>query len=387
VPGPGNNFNAIPTCGTTSQTIPPGPPGSFACFAFQDEGDFDGVATDVVAHTEINNGQPDTRLVVATWPPPSSGSLWMSPPIPAGGFTQNPTTPVWTKIWNYGANYDPDSLMAVTVGTGALADFCLNQTAQGSIHCPNGGTLYWGTMVYGIAGTLKWLSYYYPTGVPSSCDQTCVNQIITNTFRTGIILNSNTLLQPTPTINLLYGQSTYNVFTDPSTGMACAQANAANCVWTATRNNMGGARPAFGAPGFGNPYNNYIWTMTLFNNKLYVGTMDWSYPAADTSPLILGGQTVNITSLIPTAQYGADLWTFSTPPSSAGATGNAAIAESLAGQGNFLNYGIRALLANGTTSILFGTANPMNLATKYSAYPHGGWQLIEGVPGASTGGR
>ena len=75
VPGPGNNFNQIPACGTTSQVIPPGPPGSFLCFAFQDEGDFDGVGTDVAAHTEINptTNQPDTRLVVASWPPPSSG--------------------------------------------------------------------------------------------------------------------------------------------------------------------------------------------------------------------------------------------------------------------------------------------------------------------------
>jgi hypothetical protein len=382
IPGPSNNFNQIPSCGTTSQTIPPGPAGSLACFAFQDEGDFDGVGTDVVAHTEINptTNQPDTRLVVATWPPPSAGSLWLSPPIPSDGFgSPSPAPPVWKQFWNYGSNYDPDPLLAVTVGTGALADFCLNQTPVGSIACPQGGTLYWGTMVYGNAGTLKWLGFYYPNGLPPGTTQQQVNQIETNTFRTGIILNTNTLLQPTPTLNLLYGQSTYNVWTNPMTGTPCAQTDV-GCVWTATPNNMGGATPVFGASGFGNPYNNYIWTMAVFNKKLYVGTMDWGYPSADRR------QTVNI-SLIPNYQYGADLWTFATPISATNPTGGAATAESLAGQGNYLNYGIRAMLVNGTTSILFGTANPMNLATTSTVTPHGGWELIEAVPGAVTTGR
>ena len=338
VPGPGNNYNQIAACGTTSSTIPPQASPTSQCFSFQDVGDFDGVGTDVVLH--------EGRLFAATWPPPSAGSLWMSPPIPNGGFggpTQNP--PAWTKVWDLYTNYDPDPLLATTIGTGALADF--------------NGTLYWGTMVYGVAGTLKWFQTY---GTPAT--QQAMDQAVLNTFRTAVLFSGTNFTSGSPTINLLYGQATFKVW-NPTTKQ-----------WVLTPNKMPNKRPLYGPAGFGNPYNNYIWTMAIFNNKLWIGTMDWGYTAADSFAFLKMGQgqpVPNITRLIPPSGYGADLWSFSN-------TSSPATAESINGVGNYLNYGIRSMMPNGTSSILFGTANPMNTATTSTTAPHGGWELIEAVP-------
>jgi hypothetical protein len=146
---------------------------------------------------------------------------------------------------------------------------------------------------------------------------------------------------------------------------------------------MGGAKPVYGSSGFGNPYNNYIWTMTQFNNKLYVGTMDWSYVAADSFAFVKqaqGQQIPDITKLIPVQQYGADLYSFAN-------TTSPAVAESISGLGNYLNYGIRAMFVNGSASLLLGTANPQNTATTSTTTPHGGWELIEATPGTQAVGR
>jgi hypothetical protein len=115
--------------------------------------------------------------------------------------------------------------------------------------------------------------------------------------------------------------------------------------------------------------------MANFNNKLYIGTMDWSYPAADAAALIFsqssGTVSILLSVLIPPETYGADLYSFADNDSPAKP-------ESIDGVGNYLNYGIRTMIANGNTGLLLGTANPMNLAT--ASWPLGGWELIEALP-------
>jgi len=360
-PGPANGYKAIPNCGTLDQHIPPvpQPATSGVCFAFQQVGSLpDSVATDAALHTEINpaTGLSDTRIFVATWPPPGVAGLYMSPAIPAGGFGQpNPTPANWTKVWQM-TDYDPDPLVASTIGTGALADFQ--------------GQLYWGTMVYPYAGTANWLKTYNPDHTLTPDQLTAA---VVNTFRAATLFSATGFLTGTPQINLLYGQSVFEVFNgQPGT----------DGDWVATPNNMGGVAPVYGLSGFGNPYNNYVWTMTAFNGKLYLGTMDWGYSAVDASPLVLqsAGQPVPIflNRLIPPQAYGADLYSFADASSPA-------IPESINGMGNFLAYGIRALFPNGNTSLMIGTANPMNLST--GMLPYGGWALIEAVPASQNKGR
>jgi hypothetical protein len=354
-PGPGNRYNAIPVCGTADQHVPP--QATYACFAFQQVALLPtGTGTDIALHTE--NG--DTRIYVATWPPPGPAGLYMSPSIPPAGFAQaNPPTsvPSWTKVWDLQKNYDPDPVVAATIGMGALTEF--------------NGDLYFGTMVYPLEGTLNWLGVYDPQ---HNLSQNNLATAIVSTFRGATLFRGVGFTTGNPTIQLLYGQAKFPVWSGTP--------GSTTGSWVLTNNNMSpaGSNPLYGPTGFGNLYNNYIWTMANFNSKLYIGTMDWGYPAADTGALIFqqswGQAKIFLNTLIPPSTYGADLYSFANNTS-------AATAESTNGLGDYLNYGIRTLIANGTTSLLLGTANPMNLAT--TAY--GGWQLVEAVPGSTTKGR
>jgi len=358
IPGPGNGYNAIPICGTTDQHVPP--QSTFSCFAFQQVGLLPtGTGTDIATHTE--NG--DTRLYVATWPPPGPAGLYMSPAIPAGGFAQptppNPV-PAWTKVWDVSTNYDPDPIVAATIGMGALTEFQ--------------GQLYFGTMVYPMEGTFNWLNYY-DTG--HNLSQADLAAAVVSTFRSATLFRGTGFTTGNPTIQLLYGQAKFSTWTGTP--------GSTTGSWVLTNNRMAtpGTAPLYGYSGFNNVYNNYIWTMANFNNKLYVGTMNWGYPAADAGVLILqqswGQAKLFINALIPPSTYGAALYSFSNNTSPA-------TAVSTNGIGNYLNYGIRTLIANGTTSLLLGTANPMNLS-QLSGAPPGGWQLVEAVPGSQTVGR
>jgi hypothetical protein len=109
--------------------------------------------------------------------------------------------------------------------------------------------------------------------------------------------------------------------------------------------NPTGGTPLFGPSGFGNPSNEYIWQMAVFDGRLYMGTFD--------AAVLQGG----------TEQYGADLWRFDSSDSPA-------VNEDSAGLGDRYNYGVRILqpLEDGS-GLIAGMANPFNLANG------GGWEL------------
>jgi len=143
---------------------------------------------------------------------------------------------------------------------------------------------------------------------------------------------------------------------------------------------MGGAAPLYGSSGFGNFYNNYTWSMGVFKNELYVGTMDWSYLLEDgIKPLWqLLGLPEGTTIPLPNSDPGADLWRF---------RGSETAAEPIntTGVGNYLNYGIRTMVVNAENMYL-GSANPMNLMTNLADdKPEGGWELIQMVSSPDLG--
>ena len=162
-----------------------------------------------------------------------------------------------------------------------------------------------------------------------------------------------------PEVELLYGNPILPVYADGQ--------------WRLMPNNMA-AQPRYGLAGFSNFFNNYTWSMEVYNGQLFVGTMDWSYLFADL--LVNYGQTLGLTQTkLAVAQmhwppnfFGADLLRFPTP-------NHPAVPVSVAGVGNYTNYGIRNLL--GDDALYVGTANPMNLLTNpQDRLPEGGWELI-----------
>jgi hypothetical protein len=296
-------------------------------FSFVEVGHIVGEPAYLVAHS-------DGHIYTTTW---GAGgnlfgmSLYMSPQVdPTTGLTAADADN-WTAVWNLN-QYEVEP-SALQVG-GAMESF--------------GGYLYFGTMH--VPGTgLVGFGKLYPNGTVNTTT-------FLDTYRAIAIFRTQGFdpqLQTQPSVELLYGSATLPQY-DPNTD-----------TWSTVPNNMGGVSPTFGAAGFGNLFNNYTWSMAVFNNQLYVGTMDWSFLATN------GNEASQVPAIIKSyapSFYGADLWMFSD-------TQSAATAVNISGMGNYTSYGIRNMLAD-DQNLWIGMANPMNLRTDPSNYP-GGWKLID----------
>jgi hypothetical protein len=359
-PTAANGFDAIPRCGTASTANPPA--GDSFCIAFQEVGSFDTPASEVVGAPA---GITDSgRLFVGTWPPQGQNPLgamaaiFMGPVVPAGGLTPE-NAAEWTKVWNAG-NYDPDPLLQTTYGTGAMAFF--------------NGELYWGTLHPPLVAVNAIFTKY---GKPR--DQATQATDLTNANRTAVLFRGKNFSTSAPSIDLLYGAVNLWVFTPPTP-------ETPNGSWSMQPNNVAngncisacGTPPLYGQPGFNNLWTNYMWTMAVSDSRLYVGTMNWEFPARELA--VAFNVTLPPTLPLDPATFGAGLFYFADNSS-------AAIPVTTTGAGNFLNYGIRSILPYGSSTLFVGTANPTNLATSGTTnVPNaacsvdqcrGGWELIE----------
>jgi hypothetical protein len=297
-------------------------------FQFEEVGYLPGSGAELAVH--------ENRLFVTTWPGTELATkqivagVYMGPILPEGGLKG---ATVWKEIWN-ASDYEADPVVALTYGGGAIASY--------------DGYLYWGTMhVPGVATIAAAEAYGINTN-----DQVKYAELFLNTSRAISIYRSQSPASDTK-VELLYGDTKLKAY-DQTTKS-----------FVDTDNNMG--QPLWGASGFGNMFNNYTWTMQVYNNKLYIGTMDWSYLGLKSEPLLvdyLKEQGI-------TTDPGADLWRIES------SNGNGAIAEDLTGIGNYGSYGIRTILTDATNMYL-GMANPMNLMTDLNDdKPEGGWELIK----------
>ncbi len=305
-------------------------------FQFEQVGVLDGQAAELTEH--------DGRLFVATWPGLAGkanniAGLWMSPEISGDGLTTADANS-WQKVWTV-TDYEPDPVVAATYGGGALKSY--------------GGKLYWGTMHVPFVSTFAHFSVYPPQTLEDSISG------ILGTYRAISLFSGDNFGTPDQEVTLLYGNANLPKYTY-GTG------------WEIVPNNMG-ATPLYGPSGIWNLFNNYTWTMDVYKDELFVGTMDWSFLLYG----VLGDLFANAFSFdvkdgganykdvggysFPSFFFGADLFRFPTP--------NAfAVPVSLNGVGNYLNYGIRTMVAD-DDNLYLGTANPMNLS------PDGGWELVE----------
>lgn len=303
----------------------------------------------------------DDELAVATAdpsPPRSIAAVWMSPRLASGAPGLNPEdADGWQQVWNV-AGYEPDPVVARAYALGGLASY--------------GGYLYWGTMHVPMKATTVHMNTYPPK------DEAMARATVQNTQRAISVYRGRLFGGARQKVELLYGSTELPAF-DPA-------ANDGAGAW-ALRST--GQTPKFGPAGFGNPYNNYTWKMVVAGGRLYVGTMDWSYLSKE-----LGKETAATLGLSPElgaalaeapvaaalaapgaaadrppAVYGGDLYAFTAP-------GKPATTVDNTGLGNYLNYGVRNMVTDGTTLYL-GMANPMNLrADPNDDVPEGGWELI-----------
>lgn len=120
--------------------------------------------------------------------------------------------------------------------------------------------------------------------------------------------------------------------------------------------------PTLGDSGFGNPYNNYFWSVSVHDGWLYVGTMDFSRFLVDA--LAAYGLPFIPGLFKPYEAFGFDLW--------ATDDGVNWLKVAVDGFGNEFNWGSRQMTSDGD-SLWLGTANPFNLSSQ------GGWELWQGV--------
>jgi hypothetical protein len=311
-------------------------------FQFQEVGLLDGDGAEIALH--------DGRLFVNTWPglalspttTPTVAGLWMSPLLPVGGLTAT-DAPNWQKVFGYD-EYEPDAVLAYAYGGGALISY--------------GGDLFWGTMHVPFIGTLAHFSVrgaaYDPNGGPTEAE---ILEAILASQRSITIFQGRNFGTPDQEVEVAYGLPELPAF-DPI-----------NVAWYLEPNGIG--LPKYGASGFGNIFNNYTWSMSIHDDQLFVGTMDWSYLLGDLLQTLIDQLNLppNIALQLPVATYGADLFVFTDPD-------HPAWPLSLNGVGNYASYGIRNMLSD-ASGLYLGMANPMNLLTDPDDdKPEGGWELL-----------
>jgi hypothetical protein len=305
------------------------------------------------------------RLFVTTWPGCGIAGLWMSPVIPAGGLT-NANAAGWTQVWK-ADDYEPDPTVAATYAGGALHAFQ--------------GYLYWGTMhVPFLATVFAASSLDLDADGSGSVDADELLTTALGTYRAINIFRGRNFTT-TPQLEVLYGLQYLPVYDATAKGYTIANDSL-------HQNKMPNPVPQWGLPGFGNFFNVYTWSMAEYNNRLFIGTFDWSYLLAQgfleiafdsmATPPLPPEQAQIIADLynlmdqyqvdFPWYVWGADLYRIDS-------SNGPAMPEDVAGLGNFTNYGIRNMIHG--SGLYIGMANPMNLLTDPNGVlPEGGWELI-----------
>ncbi len=348
---------------------------------------FDFVVVGNLASEAANLAEHDGRLCVSTWPSYSEvdpadirpAGVFCSPPIPGGGLTEAGAEG-WFKIWGI-EQYDPEPVLWMVTGGGAIHSF--------------NGRLFWGTMNVPFLATIAALQKMYPGRLDSNGNNSLdLAEIMATALGTH---RSTSLFRATNVgagnhVDLIYGE-TYLPKYDPV-------AKSFRIAYDNDHKNLMRQVPLQGASGVGNFFNAYTWSAQLFNNALYLGTFDWTQVLraglegvpgmlGSAAPIVpwfkvwrsgLVGSPGILLQMLPQANSllkhpfwrtmldqfpveGADLLRIESDVS------GKAIAESKAGLGNNVNYGVRTLVTDGKT-LFAGMANAMNL------HPRGGWELI-----------
>jgi hypothetical protein len=277
------------------------------------------------------------RLFVSTWPNAvgtQQMSIYMSPLLGSDGKLTAGDRYGWENVWQI-SNYEPEPSVAYSVGGGALMSYQ--------------GYLYWGTMHVPGLSLLVWEELYgaYATDEDAQA-------ALLGTYRPISIFRGKDFGSPTQQVELLYGNANLPRY-NPISG------------WQIGPNNMGQV-PEYGLAGINNFFANYTWWMEVFQDQLFVGTMDFSY--------LIGAEIGDLyefpEEVVEVARefFGADLWRFTS-------SYLPAVPVSLSGVGNYTNYGIRTMVST-EDALYLGTANPMNLMTDPNDdKPEGGWELLK----------
>ncbi len=209
---------------------------------------------------------------------PKAGGLFVTTPMPPGGFTAADRAG-FIKIFS-NDEFEPDPLAAKGYEMGAMTMW--------------GDYLYWGTMHVGASAGYKHYVEAYPEineyvitgtdamGLPKVADNPYqdtefADEALKNSWRAAMLFRTDFSaadeledlkeLGNAPYTELLYGEKSMTVYDDPGRDRSGK--------WV-VRNNLKNMEPKFGPMGLGNLLNVYMWTMKVHNGRLYLGTFDLS---------------------------------------------------------------------------------------------------------------
>jgi hypothetical protein len=290
---------------------------------FTEVGRVAGVARELTEYVSAN-GQ---RRIATT-----ANGVYLSPAIQGSGLTASQAGS-WQRIWSPD-QYEPDLVTRSTYGGGGIA--FLN------------GWLYFATMhIPGNAADKHQTCGGLPSNQCLGQPQNFQEQIAlyNGTSRATSVWRIKNAESSNRVIQLLYGESQLPAYNQATRSFPLV-------------NNAGGFTPLLGGSGFDWQYNNYAWVMEVIDNRLFVGTMDYSTLSNPAS-----------------SSAGADLWRIDGTTSD---TPVAAVAETTTAFGEFLYtyrpYGFRTLIKSDDGTRLFaGMATGVNLEVVGDG---NGWQLL-----------
>ncbi|MEG1585909.1 MAG: T9SS type A sorting domain-containing protein [Bacteroidales bacterium] len=302
------------------------------------------------------------KLYVGTWPL----SVCRSGEIPADGFQPVAGKPTaedqWKTVFNY-SSYEPDQTQSFVTYCGGMTVY-KDQIYFGAIH------MTWGNHFI-IPGLYKidplkdiegFINAFFGSYRASALFRLSVEEDPEKQNENLDVVSSHKTKDGCK-IELLYGEEKLPAY------------NRQTKKWTITPT---GWTPVFGKSGFNNKFINYVWSANVYQDKLFLGTMDYSnliipqiesitntigYPIPTMIKSVLD---LVIKSITPS---GFDLVYIDDPNKKAKIINRS-------GYGNEAAYGIRNII-NVDDKMYFGTANPLSLHEK------GGWEILEvnkGIP-------
>lgn len=241
----------------------------------------------------------------------------------------------WPSVFSY-MNYDPDPI-------------CKSAVAGGALHAYK-GKLYFGTMHVPMGFAIYATKYYGVDAVKE--DPSLLLKALLGTQRATALFRLSENPDGTTETELLYGEEELPAF------------NFRTKEWEIKPTNM---VPLFGKSGFNNAWNNYTWSMCEINDKLYIGTQDWTnmwVPMLKIDiPLPDAIWDFAAKILKETNLSGYDIMCFEDHE-------NAAKIVTTNGFGVSSSYGARNMVFDGK-KLYIGSASGHNLAET------GGWEIVE----------
>lgn len=283
------------------------------------------------------------RIYVGTWP----AAIAQSPVMEGESFekiTADDDVAQWPIIFNYGTHYDPDMIQGAVASNGGM--------------CVYNGQIYFGTM------HMTWGNHFMISNL-YRFDQTDTNALLSawlGSYRAATLFR----LTDYPgeegassyKVELLYGEEELPAY------------DFATQKWSVQPTKMGA--PLYGRSGFNNMFINYIWAMSVLNDKLYIGTMDFTnliVPQVESLEQYLGVSyppymvDILYSFMSGTNQMGFNMMCIEDKDATAKLV-------NATGFENEAAMGVRNMITV-DDKIYLGTANPLNL------HETGGWQLFE----------